>query len=166
MTSGTDKPNQQAATLAADPVATAIGAHRHRQGPLLPILHDIQRDLGCIPKSAVAEIAAALNLSRAEVHGVVTFYHSFTTEPQGKHVIEVCRAESCQAMGGREIEAAFQQQLGLDWGDTSADQQITLEPVYCLGNCGCSPAIRIGKDIHGRVNSADVSTLISKLREG
>lgn len=146
-------------------VSDAIAAHQHRQGPLLPILHDVQHALGHIPHDAVADIAEALNLSRAEVHGVVTFYHTFTSEPQGKHVIEVCRAESCQAMGGRDVEAAFKDKLGLDWGETSKDQQVTLEPVYCLGNCACSPSVRIGKKIYGRVNADQVDDLIASTSE-
>ena len=154
------------ATSSTDAVAKAIAAHQHRQGPLLPILHDVQHALGHIPQAAVAEIANALNLSRAEVHGVVTFYHTFTSEPQGKHIIEVCRAESCQAMGGQQLEAAFQEKLGLDWGETSADQNVTLEPVYCLGNCACSPSVRIGKNIYGRVSTDQVDELISSVSEG
>ncbi len=147
------------------PVAQAIAAHKHRQGPLLPILHDVQNALGHIPSDAVGEIASALNLSRAEVHGVVTFYHSFTSEQQGEHIVEVCRAESCQAMGGRDIEAAFKQQLGLDWGETSSDKKVTLEPVYCLGNCACSPSVRIGHKVYGRVDAARVAELIADIQE-
>lgn len=149
----------------SSPVTAAILAHQDRQGPLLPILHDVQHALGHIPAEAVAEIAQALNLSRAEVHGVVTFYHSFTSEPQGKHIIEVCRAESCQAMGGREIEDAFKQKLGLDWGETNADKTITLEPVYCLGNCACSPSVRIGSNVYGRVTQEQVDELIARAQD-
>ena len=158
MTAVTNKPSSA--------VADAIAAHQDRQGPLLPILHDVQHALGHIPHAAVAEIAEALNLSRAEVHGVVTFYHTFTNEPLGKHVVEVCRAESCQSMGGRDIEAAFKDKLGLDWGETSSDQQVTLEPVYCLGNCACSPSVRIGKKIYGRVTTQQVDELIASVKEG
>lgn len=144
-------------------VAAAIAVNHNKKGPLLPILHEIQGALGHIPSLAVGQIAQALNLSRAEVHGVISFYHSFTNEPQGKHVIEVCRAESCQAMGGRDIEAAFKAKLGLDWGETSNNRQVTLEPVYCLGNCACSPSVRIGTNIYGRVNEAQVDELVAKL---
>lgn len=145
-------------------VSTAIEDHGNSAGPLLPILHQVQAELRHIPSDAVAMIATALNLSRAEVHGVVSFYHSFTSEPQGKHVIEVCRAEACQAMGGREIESQFKQALGIDYGQTTEDQLITLEPVYCLGNCGCSPAVRIAHNIYGRVDKQQVEQLINGLR--
>ena len=149
-----------------DAVYQAIEANQHLSGPLLPILHDIQEKLHCVPDSAVAPIAKALNLSRAEVHGVVSYYHTFTQEPHGKHVIEVCRAESCQAVGGRNIEQKFKDALGIDYGQTTEDGKITLEPVYCLGNCGCSPAIRVGKDVYGRVSDNKVDQLINELREG
>ena len=155
-----------ATTTQSSVVADAIAQHQHRQGPLLPILHDVQHALGHIPGSAVAEIAQALNLSRAEVHGVVTFYHTFTSEQQGKHIVEVCRAESCQSMGGQVIEDAFKQKLGLDWGETSADKQVTLEPVYCLGNCACSPSVRIGKQIYGRVSLEQVDQLVESVKGG
>lgn len=144
-------------------VQAALNEHGHRAGPLLPILHQVQEQLRHIPSEAVGMIAKALNLSRAEVHGVVTFYHTFTSEPQGQHVIEVCRAESCQAMGGRAIEAHVKKALGIDYGQTTADGRITLEPVYCLGNCACSPSIRIGADIHGRVTTAKVDQLVDEL---
>lgn len=161
MTAAT-KPEQSTASTV---VSEAISAHQNRQGPLLPILHDVQHILGHIPSDAVAQIAQALNLSRAEVHGVVTFYHSFTSATQGKHIVEVCRAESCQAMGGRTIEDAFKEKLGLDWGETSSDLQVTLEPVYCLGNCACSPSVRIGKNIYGRVDENKVDQLVAAVME-
>lgn len=144
-------------------VQTALDDHSQRAGPLLPTLRQVQEQLRHIPSEAVGIIAKALNLSRAEVHGVVTFYHTFTSEPQGKHVIEVCRAESCQAMGGRAIESQFKKALGIDYGQTTEDGLITLEPVYCLGNCGCSPAVRVGENIYGRVSAAKVDRLIAEL---
>jgi formate dehydrogenase subunit gamma len=145
-------------------VLNAIESNRHLAGPLLPILHQIQNELGHVPSQHVIDIAQGLNLSRAEVHGVISFYHSFTTAPHGKHVIEVCRAESCQAMGGREIEASVKATLGIDFEQTTDDGQFTLEPVYCLGNCGCSPAIKINSDIYGRVTSESVTGLIEQLK--
>jgi formate dehydrogenase subunit gamma len=144
-------------------VQQALDDHSQRAGPLLPILRQVQEQLRHIPSDAVGIIAKALNLSRAEVHGVVTFYHTFTSEPQGKHVIEVCRAESCQAMGGRAIESQFKKALGIDYGQTTQDGLITLEPVYCLGNCGCSPAVRVGDNIYGRVNTDKVDRLVAEL---
>ena len=144
-------------------VLNAIEQHKHLEGALLPILHSIQSNLGYIPSEHVKEIASALNLSRAEVHGVITFYHSFKTEPLGKHVVEVCRAESCQAKGGRAIEAAVTAKLGIDFEQTTQDGKISLEPVYCLGNCGCSPAIKIDAQIYGRVTEESAAQLIDEL---
>ena len=144
-------------------VLNAIEQNKHLEGALLPILHSIQNSLAYIPSEHVKEIADALNLSRAEVHGVITFYHSFKTQPLGKHVIEVCRAESCQAKGGRAIEAAVKAKLGIDFEQTTQDGKISLEPVYCLGNCGCSPAIKIDTQIYGRVSEESAAQLIDKL---
>ncbi|NND00958.1 MAG: formate dehydrogenase subunit gamma [Gammaproteobacteria bacterium] len=145
-------------------VLAAIESNRHLDGALLPVLHQVQRALGHIPKDSVGAIAKGLNLSRAEVHGAISFYHSFTTVAHGKHRIEICRAESCQAVGGREIESAVKNALGIDFDETTADGEITLEPVYCLGNCGCSPAVKIDTQIYGRVSSESVLTLIENLR--
>ena len=147
-------------------VLDAIAANSHLKGSLLPILHQIQNQLGHIPSEYVVDIADALNLSRAEVHGVISFYHSFTTSPQGKTVIEVCRAESCQAKGGRLIEAAVKQKLGVDYKQTTIDGEFTLEDVYCLGNCACSPSIRIGSEIYGRVTADSVNSLLDDLKAG
>ena len=145
-------------------VLDAIAANKHLQGPLLPILHDIQNSLGHIPSEHVIDIAEALNLSRAEVHGVISFYHSFTTSPHGKTVVEVCRAESCQAKGGRLVEAAVKEKLGVDYKQTTEDGEFTLEDVYCLGNCACSPSIRVGADIYGRVTPQSAQQLIENLK--
>ncbi len=143
-------------------VVDAVVAHQHLAGPLLPILHQIQSELRHIPGSALNYIAKALNLSRAEVHGVVSYYHSFTTKPHGKTVIEVCRAESCQAVGGRKIEQRFKDALGLDFGETSSDGNVTLESVYCLGNCACSPSVRVGENIYGRITESGVNAIVDK----
>lgn len=147
-------------------VLDSIAANRHLKGALLPILHQIQNQLGHIPSEYVIDIAEALNLSRAEVHGVISFYHSFTTSPQGKTVIEVCRAESCQAKGGRLIEAAVKAKLGVDYRQTTDDGEFTLEEVYCLGNCACSPSVRVGAEIYGRVTPESVGSLIDDLKTG
>lgn len=144
-------------------VDTALEALQDKPGPLLPILHRVQDRLGCVPEQAVALIARGLNLSRAEVHGVVSFYHHFKSTPRGRHVIEVCRAESCQAMGGRRLERFARETLGLDWHETSRDGQISLEPVYCLGNCACSPSVRVGKQILGRVTEQGFAELVEDL---
>lgn len=152
-------------TTAAKATSEAIDKNQHLEGSLLPILHQIQHSLGYVPKESVPAIAKALNLSRAEVHGVISYYHTFTDKPRGKTVIEVCRAESCQAVGGRAIEAALKESLGVDYDETTKDGKFTLEAVYCLGNCACSPALRIGDDIYGRVTPKKVDRLISKHRD-
>jgi formate dehydrogenase subunit gamma len=152
------------ANLKHQTVLNAIESNQQLEGPLLPILHQIQHELGHIPSEHVIDIAQALNLSRAEVHGVISFYHSFTIAPHGKHVIEVCRAESCQAKGGRAIEAAVKKKLGIDFEQTTSDGEFTLEPVYCLGNCGCSPAIKIDSQLYGRVTSDSAEVLIDSLK--
>src|SRR5882672_4037496 len=130
---------------------------------LMPLLHAVQERLGYIPADAVPEIARALNLSRAEVHGVISFYHDFRTAAAGRSIIRVCRAESCQAMGAVELAAHIQKRLGIEFGQTSADGEYTLEPVYCLGNCACSPAIVVGADIHGRVTPERFDEIFSAL---
>ena len=120
-------------------------------GALLPVLHGIQDALGFVPEDAVPLIARELNLSRADVHGVISFYHYFRQKPAGKHVIQLCRAESCQAMGAVTLERHVKQRLGVDFHETTADGHYTLEPVYCLGNCACSPAMMVDGELKGRV---------------
>ncbi|GAB2182397.1 formate dehydrogenase subunit gamma [Denitratisoma sp. agr-D3] len=143
-------------------VAAIIDAHRHQPGALLPTLHALQDALGFIPEDAVPLLASTLNLSRAEVHGVISFYHHFRTAPPGRKVVEVCRAESCQAKGGAALEAHAKKRLGTDWHGTSADGDFTLEPVYCLGQCACSPAIRIGDDVFGRVDADSFDAILEE----
>ncbi len=130
------------------------------QGGLLPLLHAVQEELGCIPPDVVPELARGMGLSRAEVHGVIGFYHDFRSEPGGDAVIHLCRAEACQAMGARALETHAKQRLGVDFGQTTQDGRYTLEPVYCLGNCACSPAIRIGDDVHARVTPEKFDELV------
>jgi formate dehydrogenase subunit gamma len=132
-----------------------------KPGALMLVLHAVHDHFGYIPPDAVPAIARALNLSRAEVHGVVSFYHDFRTAPPGRKIIRVCRAESCQAMGGAALAAHIQARLGIDFGATSANGDFTLEPVYCLGNCACSPAIVVGDDIYGRVNPDRFDQILS-----
>jgi formate dehydrogenase subunit gamma len=122
-------------------------------GALLPVLHGVQQALGYVPEVSVPLIARELNLSRADVHGVITFYHFFRSKPSGKRVIYVCRAESCQAMGAVALEEHIKQRLGVDFHETTADGAYTLEPVYCLGNCACSPAIMVDDELKGRVSA-------------
>jgi formate dehydrogenase subunit gamma len=142
-------------------IENTIAALKDQPGALLPILHGLQNALGYIPPHSVADIAKALNLSRAEVHGVISFYHYFRDTPPGKHTIHLCRAESCQAMGSKVLESHVKAKLGIDYHETTADGKFSLEPVYCLGNCACSPAIQIDKEIHGRVSCESFDAIIS-----
>ncbi len=133
-------------------------------GPLLPILHAVQSALGYIPEDAVPLIASELNLSRAEVHGVVSFYHYFRKEPPGRHVVHVCRAEACQSLGAVQLEAHAKRSLGIDFHQTTADGAISLEPVYCLGNCSLGPSIMIDKQLRGRISPQRFDELVSQIR--
>ncbi|HEX5206647.1 MAG TPA: formate dehydrogenase subunit gamma [Steroidobacteraceae bacterium] len=134
---------------------------RSRPGPLLEVLHAIQAELGYVPPAAVPLVAEELNLSRAEVHGVVSFYHYFRSTPPGAHTVSVCRAESCQAVGGEALAAHARQRLGVDFHQTTPDGRYSLEPVYCLGNCACSPAVMIDGQLHGRVTPERFDALLS-----
>ena len=133
-------------------------------GPLFPILHAIQDALGYVPEATIPQIAKALNRSRAEIHGVITFYHHFRQHPVGKHMVQVCRAEACQSMGCQDLEAHAKKTLGIDYHGTTADGQISLEAVYCLGNCALSPSIRVNDDIVGKVSKERFDEVIAELR--
>ena len=146
-------------------VQAVITSLKDKPGALLPILHGIQDALGYIPADSVPAIAQGLHLSRAEVHGVISFYHYFRDTPPGKQTIHICRAESCQAMGGKQLEQHVKDQLGIDYHETTADGQFSLEPVYCLGNCACSPAIQIGDDIYGKVSAQSFDAIINEKKE-
>ncbi len=139
-----------------------IAQFREQPGPLLLVLHAIQDAFGYIPKEAVPVVAEGLNLSRAEVHGVVTFYHYFRQSPPGRHIVQLCRAEACQSMHCETLEAHAKQRLGVDFHETTADGQFTLEPVYCLGNCACSPAVMIDGDLYGRVSNQRFDELLAQ----
>jgi formate dehydrogenase subunit gamma len=144
-------------------VADAIAACRDLPGALLPLLHAVQDALGYVPAAAVPMIAHALNLSRADVHGVLSFYHHFRTTPPGRHVLQLCRAESCQAMGSAALEALARQRLGIDYHATTANGAVTLEPAYCLGNCALSPALLVDGELVGRVTPQRLADLIDAL---
>ena len=133
-------------------------------GALLPLLHAIQDSIGFIPEAVYTPISKALALSVAEVHGVVTFYHHFRTHKAGQHVMQICRAESCQAMGSEALEAHAKKCLNVDYHQTTTDDAITLEPVYCLGNCALSPSVMMDDEIYGRVSAADLDALILEAR--
>ncbi|HWY25619.1 MAG TPA: formate dehydrogenase subunit gamma [Nevskia sp.] len=130
-------------------------------GALLPVLHGVQDALGYVPAGAVALIASELNLSRAEVHGVVTFYHWFRSEKPGKQVLQLCRAEACQALGAAALERHVKQRLGVDFHQTTADGRYTLQPVYCLGNCACGPSLMVDEELHGRVSAESFDALVA-----
>jgi formate dehydrogenase subunit gamma len=142
-------------------VLRVVDRNRGRAGNLIEILHAIQNELGYVPADAVPLVASELNLSRAEVHGVVTFYHHFRHAPPGKHTLQLCRAESCQSMGGDALAAHAKARLGIDFKQTTPDGRFTLEPVYCLGNCACSPALMIDGELHGRVTPQRFDELVA-----
>lgn len=129
-------------------------------GALLPILHGVQDALGYVPPGAVTLIASELNLTRAEVHGVISFYHYFRSTKPGKQVLQLCRAEACQSLGAAALEQHVKRRLGVDFHGTTADGRYTLEPVYCLGNCACGPSLMLGQDLHGRVSADSFDALV------
>lgn len=140
-----------------------IGQHAGQAGGLLPALHDIQDAIGYIPDDAVASLAHSFNLSRAEVHGVITYYHHFRRQPPGRHKVEICRAEACQAMGADGLLEHAQSVLGCQIHQTTKDGAVSLEPVYCLGLCACSPAIMIDGQPYARITPQKFDTLIADL---
>jgi formate dehydrogenase subunit gamma len=158
---------ERASSLTAEQraaVLSACTAWKVKPGALIPILHAVQNALGFVPEDAVVLIADQLNLSRAEVHGVVTFYHYFRTHQGGRHVVHVCRAEACQALGATALEGHVKQSLGVDFHGTTADGAVTLEPVYCLGNCALGPSIMIDEELKGRVSPQRFDALMAPLR--
>lgn len=140
-----------------------IAQHQNMPGALLPLLHAIQDSIGYVPESAYMSISKALSLSVAEVHGVVTFYHYFRTHKPGRHILQICRAESCQSMGSEALEAHAKKCLNIDYHQTTSDQNITLEPVYCLGNCALSPAVMMDEEVYGRMTPADLDALVAEV---
>jgi formate dehydrogenase subunit gamma len=141
-----------------------VGALKGLEGPLLPILHEIQAEFGYVPQESLPIIAQELNLSRAEVHGVVTFYHDYRDHPAGRHVLKLCRAEACQSMGGDEIAARVKALLGLDFHQTTLDGAVTLEAVYCLGLCSCAPSAMLDGEVHGRLDADLAAELVAEAR--
>ena len=144
----------------AETVDALIAQHKDTPGALMPLLHAVQDAIGHVPEAVVPRIAAALNLSRAEVHGVITFYHHFRREPAGRTVVQVCRAEACQSCGADELLAHARRALGCAPHHTSADGAFTLEEVFCLGLCASSPAIRIDTRLHARVTPDKFDRLV------
>lgn len=147
----------------ADETAREIAAeHGNRPDELLEILHDVQAAIGHVPEAVVPALAHALNLSRAEVHGVVTFYHDFRREPAGRHVLKLCRAEACQSMGCEALVERAESHLGIACGETTGDGRVTLEPVYCLGLCATAPSAMIDGRIVGRVTPQRLDALLKE----
>lgn len=157
---------QPAASSPAEIAALATCArHGNKPDELLEILHELQEHVGYVPEATLPVIAKALNISRAEVHGVVTFYHDFRREPAGRHVIKICRAEACQSMGTEHLCQHAEQTLGTKLGGTSADGAYTIEAVYCLGNCALSPAILIGDRLFGKVDPIRFDSIVAGLNK-
>lgn len=146
----------------AEEISGLIDGQMALEGPLLPILHAIQSAYGHVPQSAVPLIAEALNITAAEVHGVMSFYHDFREVPAGRHVVKICRAEACQAMGGAALADDTLSKLGLEWHGTTANGAVTIEPVYCLGLCACAPAAMVDDRVVGRVDAARMDDLLTE----
>jgi formate dehydrogenase subunit gamma len=157
-----------AVQLAAQEISDRVGAIVDRnialEGPLLPILHDVQGEFGFVPQAALRLIAERLNISRAEAHGVMTFYHDFREEPAGRHVLKLCRAEACQSMGGDRVAEHARTVLGIEWNETTADGSVTLEPVYCLGLCACAPAAMLDGRVIGRLDEERFDRIVKQVR--
>ncbi|MBX9463929.1 MAG: formate dehydrogenase subunit gamma [Aquamicrobium sp.] len=145
-------------------VAAIIEELKGLEGPLLPILHGVQEEFGYVPTEALPVIAEALNLSKAEVHGVVTFYHDYRSQPAGRHVLKLCQAEACQSMGSDAIAAQVKTALGVDFHQTAADGSVTLEPVYCLGLCACAPAAMLDGEVIGRLDADTIAEIAAEVR--
>ena len=147
----------------ADRADEIAAAHLPLEGPLLPILHAVQAEFGHVPEAAIPPIARRLNLSKAEVHGVVSFYHDVREAPAGRHVVKLCRAEACQAMGADALMARAEDRLGVGMGETTRDGAVTLEPVYCLGLCACGPAAMVDGRIVGRIDAERLDALLDEV---
>lgn len=155
---------QHAADVAAR-TASVIAEFRGLEGPLLPILHGLQEEFGFVPQDSLPVVANALNLSRAEVYGVVSFYHDFRKAPAGRHVLKLCQAEACQSMGSDAVAAKIKKLLGIDFHETTADDAVTLEPVYCLGLCACSPSAMLDGEVIGRVGDDEIAEMMEVIKE-
>jgi formate dehydrogenase subunit gamma len=151
-------------TWNAERAREIIAEHAGLEGPMMPILHALQEEFGCISPSAEQVIAEALNLSRAEVHGVVTFYHDFHSEPRGSHLLQLCRGESCQAMGSEYLAANVLSKLGVGWHGMTSDGEVTVEPAYCLGLCAVSPSALLDGEPLGRLDESKVAEALEEVR--
>jgi formate dehydrogenase subunit gamma len=155
---------QLASTQIAKRTAAIIDEFKGLEGPLLPILHGVQEEFGHVPQEALPVIAEALNLTKAEVYGTVSFYHDFRKEPAGRHVLKLCRAEACQSTGGDAIAAKIQQLLGIGFHETAKDGSVTLEPVYCLGLCACAPSAMLDSEVIGRLDADKAEEIVAEVR--
>ena len=155
---------QPQSTEAAARTAVIVKEMKGLEGPLLPILHGIQEEFGYVPQEALPVIADALNLSKAEVHGVVTFYHDYRREPAGRHVLKLCQAEACQSMGSDAVADRVKRLLGVGFHQTTADGAVTLEPVYCLGLCACAPAAMLDGEVIGRLDADAIDEIVAEVR--
>lgn len=155
---------QPASTDIASRTSAVISEFKGLEGPLLPILHGVQEEFGYVPGEALPVIAEALNISNAEVHGVVTFYHDYRNHPAGRHVLKICRAEACQSMGGDAMAARIQQLLGIVFHETAQDGSVTLEPIYCLGLCACAPAAMLDGKVIGRLDEEKLEEIVAEVR--
>lgn len=155
---------QPASTEIETRTGAVIAEMRDLEGPLLPILHGIQHEFGYVPQESLPVIAEALNISRAEVHGVATFYHDYRSHPAGRHVLKLCRAEACQSMGSDAIAAQIQQRLGIGFHETAKDGSVTLEAVYCLGLCACAPSAMLDGEVLGRLDADTIDDIVEAVR--
>lgn len=156
---------QSQGTEIAARTAEIVESLKRLEGPLLPILHEVQDQFGHVPQEALPVIANALNLSNAEVHGVVTFYHDYRREPAGRHVLKLCQAEACQSMGSDAVADRLRQLLNIDFHQTALDGSVTLEPVYCLGLCACAPAAMLDGEVIGRIDADAIDEIIAEVRK-
>jgi formate dehydrogenase subunit gamma len=141
-------------------VVKIIDTLKHKKGALLPILHQIQREIGYIPPNTIDTIAKKLQQTPAEIHGVISFYHQFRTSPPGEYKIQVCRAEACQSRGSRDLEQHAKDYLAIDYRGTTPDKKFSLDSVYCLGNCATGPNVRINDELYGRVSNEKFERLL------
>ena len=155
---------QPASTEMTTSVRTVVERWKDAEGPLLPILNDIQEEFGYVPRETLPVIAHELNLTRAEVYGVVSFYHDYRKEPAGRHVLKLCRAEACQSVGGDALHEKMQRLLGIKFHETAEDGSVTLEPVYCLGMCACAPSAMLDGEVIGRLDEAKLAEIAAEVK--
>ncbi|MBL8579172.1 MAG: formate dehydrogenase subunit gamma [Mesorhizobium sp.] len=155
---------QPAGTEIASRTTAVINEFAGLEGPLLPILHGLQEEFGFVPDESLPVIAKALNISNAEVHGVVTFYHDYRRHPAGRHVLKICQAEACQSMGSDAVAAKIKQLLGIGFHETTRDGSVTLEPIYCLGLCACAPAAMLDGEVIGRLDAEKLEEIAAEVR--